>query len=65
MLRGGPPTKSPIQSYIQLADAKGDGGVSRNDDGFVSASGISAVIDLKLQQSGERSDSSAHHKMNN
>lgn len=46
---GGLPTKAPVQSNKQLADAEGDGGVSRDDDGLVSTSGISAVVDLKLQ----------------
>lgn len=50
---GGLPTEPSVQSNEELADAEGDGGVSWNDDGFVSTFGVSAVIDLKLQQSRE------------
>lgn len=49
-------TEAPVQSNKQLADAEGDGGVRRDDDGLVSASGIPAVVDLKLQHKKEPSD---------
>lgn len=50
------PTEAPVQSDKQLTDAEGDGGVSRDDDGLVSTFRVSAVVDLKLQQSRELSD---------
>ena len=43
------PTEASVESNEQLTDAEGDGGVSRDDDGFVSTFGVSAVVDLKLQ----------------
>jgi len=43
-------TEPAVQSHKQLADAEGDGGVSRDDDGLVSAFGVPAVVDLKLQE---------------
>lgn len=57
---GNPPTKAPVQSNKQLADAEGDGGVSRDDDGLVSTLGIPAVVDLKLQHNRKLSDAPAH-----
>lgn len=45
-----PRTEAPVQPNEQLADAEGDGGVGRDDDGFIPTSGIPAVIDLKLKQ---------------
>lgn len=47
---GNVPTKASVQSNKQLADAEGDGGVSRDDDGLVPTFGISAVVDLKLRK---------------
>lgn len=52
-------TQTSIQGDEQLADAEGDGGVSRDHDGFVSPPRVSAVIDLKLQQNHPRGSSTA------
>ena len=53
------PTEPSVQSNEQLADAEGDGGVSRDDDGLVSTFWVSAVVDLKLQQNRKLSDTPA------
>lgn len=53
---GSVPTKSPVQPNKNLTDAEGDCGVSRDDDGLVSTFRVPAVVDLKLQQSRELSD---------
>lgn len=55
---GSLPTETPVQSNKQLADAEGDGGVSRDDDGLVSTFGVPAVVDLKLQRKRKLSDAS-------
>lgn len=43
-------TQTSIKTDEELADAEGDGGVSWDDDGFIPASRVSAVINLKLKQ---------------
>lgn len=45
---GGVLTKTSIQTKEQLTDAEGDGGVSWNDDSFVTTFRDSAIVDLKL-----------------
>lgn len=60
MIVGSVPTKAPVQSDKQLTGAEGDGGVSRDDDGLVSTFRVSAIVDLKLQQSRELSEAHAH-----
>lgn len=49
-------TKTSIQSKKNLTNAEGDCGVSRDDNGFVTTFRVSAIINLKLQQSREVSD---------
>lgn len=52
-------TQTSVQTDEQLTDAEGDGGVSRDHDGFVSPPRVSAVIDLKLQQNHTQGCSTA------
>lgn len=41
-------TETTVQTHVKLEHAERYGGVSRNNDGFISAFRVSAVVYLKL-----------------